>query len=283
MSKVSFDGVRKVYNEETVALDGIDCTIEDGEFVVLLGPSGAGKSTLLRVLNGLTMPTEGEVTIDGEPVQGEREDVAMVFQMHYLVESMSAFKNALTGGLSREGLGRSLLTLYDREEKMAALDALDTVGLLDEAEQRAGSMSGGQKQRVGIARALVQEPELLLADEPVSSLDPKAARDVMRYMKTASEERGLTTVASLHQVDIARKFGDRFLGVRDGELIFDGTRDELTMDVFDRIYYGEEGASDRSERDSERLAAPTRTSSDSEEATENPETPTQPTSSGGNP
>lgn len=280
MSKVSFDGVRKVYNEETVALDGIDCTIEDGEFVVLLGPSGAGKSTLLRVLNGLTTPTEGEVVIDGEPVQGEREDVAMVFQLHYLVESMSAFKNALTGSLSREGLGRSLLTLYDREEKMAALDALDTVGLLDEAEQRAGSMSGGQKQRVGIARALVQQPELLLADEPVSSLDPKAARDVMRYMKDASEERGLTTVASLHQVDIARKFGDRFLGVRDGELIFDGTRDELTMDVFDRIYYGEEGASDRAEHGRNQLSTPTR---EPTESAETPETPTQPPSSGGEP
>jgi phosphonate transport system ATP-binding protein len=264
MSSVSLEDVTKIYGEDTVALDGVNFDIEDGEFVVLLGPSGAGKSTLLRVLNGLTTPTEGTVTIAGEAVDGEREDVAMVFQMHYLVESMSAYRNALTGALSRERLLKSMLTLYSKEEKMAALDALDTVGLLDGAEQRAGSMSGGQKQRVGIARALVQEPTLLLADEPVSSLDPKAARDVMRYMKEASEERGLTTVASLHQVDIARKFGDRFLGIRDGEVIFDGTREELTMDVFDRIYYGEgEGPEDRSGYGSEMQT----TSENSPEAT----------------
>jgi phosphonate transport system ATP-binding protein len=251
MSTVLLDDITKIYGEDTVALDGIDCEIADGEFVVLLGPSGAGKSTLLRVLNGLTAPTHGTVEIGGEEVSGARKDVAMVFQMHYLVESMSAYRNALTGSLSREGLLGSILTRYDEEEKRAALEALDTVGLLDEAEQRAGSMSGGQKQRVGIARALVQRPNLLLADEPVSSLDPKAARDVMRYMKEASEARNLTTVASLHQVDIARKFGDRFLGIRDGELIFDGTREELTMDVFDRIYYGEEGPTDPTDYSSE--------------------------------
>jgi phosphonate transport system ATP-binding protein len=131
--------------------------------------------------------------------------------------------------------------MYPEEDKRAALEALDTVGLLDEAGQRAGSMSGGQKQRVGIARALVQQPDLLLADEPVSSLDPKAAKDVMRYMKEAAKERDLTTIASLHQVNIAREFGDRFLGIRDGELVFDGDREDLTMDVVDEIYYGEGG------------------------------------------
>jgi phosphonate transport system ATP-binding protein len=122
---------------------------------------------------------------------------------------------------------------------MTALEALQTVGLLDEAAQRAESMSGGQKQRVGIARALVQEPEIVLADEPVASLDPKAARDVMRYLKKAATAQDLTTVTSLHQVNIAREFGDRFLGIRDGEVIFDGDADDLTMDEMDRIYYGE--------------------------------------------
>jgi phosphonate transport system ATP-binding protein len=281
MSKVSLDGVTKIYEGDTVALDDVNCDIEDGEFVVLLGPSGAGKSTLLRVLNGLTTPTEGTVKIDGEPVQGERKDVAMVFQMHYLVESMSAFKNALTGSLSRAGLLRSLLTLYSKEEKMAALDALDTVGLLDEAPQRAGSMSGGQKQRVGIARALVQHPELLLADEPVSSLDPKAARDVMGYMKDASEARGLTTVASLHQVDIARQFGDRFLGIRDGEIIFDGTRDELTMDIFDEIYYGEDGPAEDVEYSSGHGTSDPTPSSPTQPADEGADIPASQPSSGG--
>jgi phosphonate transport system ATP-binding protein len=163
----------------------------------------------------------------------------MVFQMHYLIESMSAYRNALTGALGRTGDLRSVLTMYDRTDKIEALEALETVGLLQEAEQRAGSMSGGQKQRVGIARALVQNPSLLLADEPVSSLDPKAARDVMGYMKQAARERDLTTLASLHQVNIAREFGDRFIGIRDGTIMFDGSREELSMEVVDELYYGE--------------------------------------------
>ena len=238
MPVVSLTNVRKVYGEDVVALDDISLDIEQGEFVVVLGPSGAGKSTLLRVLNGLTTPTSGEVIINGSP-PAARSEVGMVFQMHYLIESMSAYRNALTGALSRTGWLRSLLTAYAEADKQAALRALDTVGLLDAAQQRAGSMSGGQKQRVGIARALVQDPELLLADEPVSSLDPKAARDVMGYLKRAADERGLTTVASLHQVNVAREFGDRFIGVRDGEIVFDGPREALSMDVVDDLYYGE--------------------------------------------
>ncbi|HKL30486.1 MAG TPA: phosphonate ABC transporter ATP-binding protein [Natrialbaceae archaeon] len=238
MASVSLQNVTKIYGTDTVALDDVTFDVDQGEFVVILGPSGAGKSTLLRILNGLTPPTEGTIEIGDERVGGKRDEVAMVFQLHYLVESMSAYRNALTGALGRTGWLRSVLTWYDESDKRGALDALDTVGLIDEAGQRAGSMSGGQKQRVGIARALVQEPELLLADEPVSSLDPKAARDVMGYMKTAAMERNLTTVASLHQVNIAREFGDRFIGIRDGSVVFDGGPDELTMDVIDDLYYG---------------------------------------------
>jgi len=241
MPAVSLENVSKIYGGDTVALDDVSFKIPEGEFVVLLGPSGAGKSTMLRVLNGLTEPTEGEVLINQQPVGGDRSGVGMVFQMHYLIESMTAFRNALTGALSRSNFAQSALTMYPEEDKRAALEALDTVGLLEEAGQRAGSMSGGQKQRVGIARALVQQPDLLLADEPVSSLDPKAAKDVMRYMKEAAKERNLTTVASLHQVNIAREFGDRFLGIRDGELVFDGDREDLTMGIVDEIYYGEGG------------------------------------------
>jgi phosphonate transport system ATP-binding protein len=241
MPAVTFEDVTKVYGEDTVALQDISVEVGEGEFVILLGPSGAGKSTLLRVLNGLTPPTDGSVTVGGRSAKDVREEIGMVFQEHYLIENMSAFQNALTGALARNGLLRSLLTWHSQEDKRAALGALETVGLLAEAGQRAGSMSGGQKQRVGIARALVQRPSLLLADEPVASLDPKAARDVMDYMKRAATERDLTAITSLHQVNIAREFGDRFLGVRDGEIIFDGTRDDLTMDVVDEIYYGEGG------------------------------------------
>jgi len=241
MSAVSVQDLTKVYGEDVVALDGVSFDVADGEFVVVLGPSGAGKSTLLRVLNGLTRPTDGSVYIDDEPVEGRRSDVGMVFQLHYVIESMSAYRNALTGALSRAGLLESVMTRYDRSDKYAALEALETVGLLDEAQQRAGSMSGGQQQRVGIARALVQMPTLLLADEPVASLDPKAATEVMGYMRSAAKERNLTTIASLHQVNIAREFGDRFIGIRDGEVVFDGDGEDLTMDAVDEIYYGTGG------------------------------------------
>ncbi|MEF8830793.1 MAG: phosphonate ABC transporter ATP-binding protein [Halobacteriales archaeon] len=252
MAAVSLRNVTKIYGEDTVALDDVSFDVEQGEFVVILGPSGAGKSTLLRILNGLTTPTEGEVRINDQSVGGKRDEVAMVFQLHYIIESMSAFRNALTGALSRNGTIRSLLTWYDEPDKRTALEALDTVGLLDEAGQRAGSMSGGQKQRVGVARALVQEPELLLADEPVSSLDPASARDVMGYMKQAANDRNLTTIGSLHQVNIAREFGDRFIGIRDGSIVFDGGPEELTMDVVDELYYGEQIERDHDDARTER-------------------------------
>jgi len=251
MAAVSLRNVTKTYGTDTVALDDVSFEVPEGQFVVVLGPSGAGKSTLLRILNGLTQPTEGELTIGDQQVGGRRSEVAMVFQMHYLVESMSAYRNALTGALSRTGLLQSMLTLYDETDKRAALEALDTVGLLPEADQRAISMSGGQKQRVGVARALVQQPDLLLADEPVSSLDPKAARDVMRYIKEAADERNLTTIASLHQVNIAREFGDRFIGVRDGQIVFDGDQDDLTMEIVDDLYYGEDSEESLSDSDAD--------------------------------
>lgn len=240
MANISVTNISKVYGD-TVALDDVSFDVDDGEFVVLLGPSGAGKSTLLRILNGLTDPTEGTISFDGAGTASmPTSDVGMVFQLHYLVEGLSAYKNALSGALSRSSTAGSLLTGFDEADKLMALEALDTVGLLDEADQRASSMSGGQKQRVGIARALTQDPELLLADEPVASLDPKAAQDVMEYMRRAADDRNLTSIVSLHQVNIAREFGDRFIGLHDGELIFDGTREELSMDVVDRIYYGED-------------------------------------------
>ena len=218
------------------AVDDVSFTIPDGEFVVVLGESGAGKSTLLRCLNGLTEPTEGSISINGESVMGPRDDVAMVFQQHYLIEEMSAYNNALTGALGQTNLFDSLTGRYERGDKYEALRSLRTVGLLDEAGQAVGQMSGGQQQRVGIARALVQQPNLLLADEPVASLDPASAERVMGYVRRAADERGLSTLASLHQVNIAREFGERFIGMKDGEIIFDGYRDDLTVDAIDEIY-----------------------------------------------
>ncbi len=241
MARISLTDVTKVY-DDVRAVDEVSLAIEDGEFVVLLGPSGAGKSTLLRLLNGLEPVTGGTVTVAEEPVNDTRPDVAMVFQMHNLVESMSAYRNTLTGALGRTGTLRSIATQYDEVTERTALSALETVGLLDAADQRADSMSGGQQQRVGIARALTQDPQLLLADEPVASLDPKAAEDVMGYLRAAADERDLTTIVSLHQVNIARAYGERFIGLREGEVVFDGSREELTMDAVSDIYYdGEDG------------------------------------------
>ena len=254
MAVVELQNVTKRYGD-TVALDDVSVSIPEGEFVVVLGPSGAGKSTLLRILNGLTEPTEGTVRVVDQPPAQVRESIGMVFQSHYLIETMSAYRNALTGALARTNYLRSLLTLYRQDDKHAALEALETVDLLEEAGQRAGSMSGGQQQRVGIARALVQQPNLLLADEPVASLDPKAAAEVMGYLRSASDERNLTTGASLHQVNLAREFGERFIGVRDGRVVFDGTRDDLTMDVVDDIYYGEGGEETMDERVADAVSA----------------------------
>lgn len=235
MVRIEVDDLRKEYGE-TVALDDVSFVIEDGEFVVVLGVSGSGKSTLLRCLSGLTEPTAGEILIDGKPVQGPRKEVAMIFQQHNIIDDMSAYGNALSGSITRYGFFKSFLRTQDTEEKQQALEALRTVDLLDEAQQKARRMSGGQQQRVGIARALVQQPNVLLADEPVSSLDPGSAQQVMRYLQTAAEDRNLTALSSLHQVNLARKFGERFIGLRNGKKVFDGYRDELTIDVVDDIY-----------------------------------------------
>ncbi|MBS3760038.1 phosphonate ABC transporter ATP-binding protein [Halodesulfurarchaeum sp.] len=235
MTQIELDGITKTYGE-TVALEDVSFEVPRGEFVVILGVSGSGKSTLLRILSGLTEPSAGEAFIEGTKVIEPRPEVAMIFQQHNIIGDLSAYSNALAGGVDRSGFFTSVFQLQDQEEKLRALDALDTVGLLEEAKQKARSMSGGQQQRVGIARALVQQPKVLLADEPVASLDPGSAQDVMRYLRQASEDRNLTTFSSLHQVNTARKFGERFIGLRDGKKVFDGYRDELTIDDVDDIY-----------------------------------------------
>jgi phosphonate transport system ATP-binding protein len=233
------DGLTKHFGD-TRALEDVSFEIPDGAFAVVLGESGAGKSTLLRILNGLTSPTSGSVYLDGEEITDSRSDVGMVFQQHNLVDEMSAFGNALTGTLHRTGFFRSLFQRQRDGEKLLALEALDTVGLAEEASQQVMSMSGGQQQRVGIARALVQQPGLLLADEPVASLDPASAETVMEYLLRAAGERDLTTLASLHQVNIAREFGERFIGLKDGRLCCDCTRAELTPAKIEEIYGGVE-------------------------------------------
>lgn len=234
MSTLTVDDLSKQYGDVT-ALDGVSFEIED-EFAVLLGESGAGKSTLLRCVNGLTEPTTGTIALDGEEITGSRTDVGMIFQQHNLVDGVTAYLNALTGSLSRVSMLRSWFQWQSRDDKLRALEALETVGLLDESHQRVSQMSGGQQQRVGIARALVQDPRLLLADEPVASLDPSSAETVMGYLRKAAEEHDVTALVSLHQVNIAAHFGDRFIGLRDGQKLFDVGREELTPRLIDDLY-----------------------------------------------
>jgi phosphonate transport system ATP-binding protein len=247
MSTLKVENLSKQYGDVT-ALEGVSFEIED-EFAVLLGESGAGKSTLLRCVNGLTEPTEGTIALDGTEVTGSRTDVGMIFQQHNLVEGVSAYLNALTGSLDRVSLLRSWFQWQSREDKLRALDALETVGLLEESHQRVSQMSGGQQQRVGIARALVQDPRLLLADEPVASLDPSSAETVMGYLRKAAAEHDVTALVSLHQVNIAAYFGDRFIGLQNGQKLFDVRRDELTPALIDDLYGSVEtvGLADRDE------------------------------------
>lgn len=232
---LTVENLTKKYGE-TTALSGVSFEIPDGKFAVLLGESGAGKSTLLRILNGLTEPTSGSVYLGDQEITNSRSDVGMVFQQHNLVEELSAYDNALTGTLNRTGFIRSLLNWQSVEDRELALEALETVGLLNEAGQKVNNMSGGQQQRVGIARALVQQPALLLADEPVASLDPSSAETVMTYFRETVKKRNLTTLASLHQVNIAREFGEQFIGLKDGKVMFVGSRAELTPSVLEDIY-----------------------------------------------
>jgi phosphonate transport system ATP-binding protein len=234
MSTLTIQNLTKEYGSVT-ALEDVSFELED-EFVVLLGESGAGKSTLLRCVNGLTEPTSGEILLNGEPIGESQPEVGMIFQQHNLVEGVSAYMNSLTGSLNRTSMLRSLFQWQPREDKQRALEALNTVGLLDEAHQRVSQMSGGQQQRVGIARALVQDPTLLLADEPVASLDPSSAETVMSYLKKAARAHDVTALVSLHQVNIAAHFGDRFIGLRDGTVEFDVGPNGLTPGLVDDLY-----------------------------------------------
>lgn len=219
-------------------------TLAQGAFVVLLGASGAGKSTLLRTLNGLVRPTSGSVIAEGigdlaerDALRRHRRQTGMVFQQHHLIGRLSVLDNVLMGRLGYHG-GWGTLIPWSRPEKELALAAIERVGLLDRALQRADQLSGGQQQRVGVARALVQKPRTLLADEPVASLDPATAERLLGLMHDICKTDGLTAVVSLHQVEFARRFADRIIGLKGGAIVFDGTPDELTGEQATALYGG---------------------------------------------
>lgn len=236
------DAVEVTYGNRTKALQPTTLAIEKGAFVVLLGASGAGKSTLLRTLNGLVPPTAGKVIAQGVGELASRADLArhrrqtgMIFQQHHLIGRLSVLRNVLMGRLGYHR-GWATLAPWSRREKELALSAIERVGLLDHALRRADQLSGGQQQRVGVARALAQQPRLLLADEPVASLDPATAEHLLHLMRDICKSDGLTAVVSLHQVDFARRFADRIVGLKAGAVVFDGAPAQLTAEQAAALY-----------------------------------------------
>ena len=240
---ITIRNLRKSYGSNHV-LHGIDMDVKAGEFVVMLGLSGAGKSTLLRCMNGLNQPDSGTLQVGGIDLMqkhSRRElarHVAMVFQHHNLVQRLSVRKNVLTGRLGQVGTLASVLQLFKQSDIALADQCLQQVGLAHKTDERTEALSGGQMQRVGIARALAQQPQVILADEPVASLDPKTARSVLQYLRDATREMGIAVVCNLHQVDYAREFGDRVVGLAQGRMVFDGAPAELDEHALEAIYNG---------------------------------------------
>ena len=236
------DGVEVRYPNGTQALQPTSLRFESGRFTVLLGASGAGKSTLLRCLNGLVHPTAGVVAVDGigelrsaAALRQHRRRTGMVFQQHHLIGRLSVLSNVLMGRLGYHSAWATLRP-WSRAEKEASLAAIDRVGLLERALDRADELSGGQQQRVGVARALVQQPRVLLADEPVASLDPATAEHLLGLMHGICRGDGLTAIVSLHQVELARRYADRIVGLKGGAVVFDGPPSALTSQAVLDLY-----------------------------------------------
>lgn len=242
---IHLENVHKEFNDgEVVALKNLSLEVPPGQKLALLGLSGSGKSTTLRVLNRLHDPTSGDITILGEkPTQMNgrrlrafRQRIGFIFQHFNLVGRLTALENVLAGGLGSLRGPRYGVMTYPNRMRVEALRQLERVGLADQAFQRAGTLSGGQQQRVGIARALFQQPELVLADEPVASLDPESSRQIMDLLHQLCDEDGLTVVCSLHQVELAIEWADRVVGLRGGEIVFDRDAADLTVDEASQIY-----------------------------------------------
>lgn len=237
----------KQYATGDKALTSVELEIPKGQVVALIGPSGAGKSTLIRCINRLVEPTSGTVTLNGKELtklgsgalRQARRRMGMIFQEYALVERLTVMENVLSGRLGYVGFWRSFLRKYPQSDVDEAFRLLERVGLDHMADKRADELSGGQRQRVGIARALIQDPELLLVDEPTASLDPKTSRQIMRLICELCAERDLAAIINIHDVALAQMFVQRVIGLRFGEVVYDGPPDELTPETLTEIY-GEE-------------------------------------------
>jgi phosphonate transport system ATP-binding protein len=240
----------KIYDDGTVALRDVSFTVPDGEFLVVIGLSGSGKSTLLRCINRLIDPTEGEIIWDGEDVaklKGDdlrhvRRKIGMIFQQFNLVKRSTVITNVMSGRLGYTSTWRSLSGQFSQKDQQRARDALKRLGLTDQAEKRADELSGGQQQRVGIARALMQEPKMILADEPVASLDPVLAHSILQHLENLNKEDGMTILCSLHYLDLVQRYSTSVIGLREGRLVYQGTREDIRRitDAQFKSIYGEE-------------------------------------------
>jgi phosphonate transport system ATP-binding protein len=241
-------GLAKEYTPGKPVLRGIDLAFSPEGITAIIGPSGTGKSTLIRCINRLVEPTAGEILLHGEDLaklRGRalrlaRRRIGMVFQEYNLVERLSVMENVLSGRLGYVPLWRAWLRKYPERDIVRAFDLLDAVGLPEQATRRADALSGGQRQRVGIARALMQQPELLLADEPTSSLDPKTAVEVMELLTRLTAAAGVPVIVNIHNVDLARRFAQRIIGMSGGAVVFDGPPEALESHHLQQIYGGED-------------------------------------------
>ena len=244
---IVFDHVSKTYPNDYQALKDINLTIDQGEFVAIIGLSGAGKSTLIRTINRMHDITEGKLTVDdidvmtlhGAALRKFRRHIGMIFQSFNLVTRTTVIKNVLTSRVPDLPFWRALLGAYPKEDKLAALEALDKVGILDKAFVRADQLSGGQQQRVALARTLAQDPKIILADEPVASLDPVTAKQVMDDFKRINEEMKITVLINIHHVDLALQYATRVVGIRAGEVVYDGPASAVTDEVLATVYGGQ--------------------------------------------
>ena len=248
---IKFDNVNKVYSNGLHALKNVSLEIKQGEFVAIIGLSGAGKSTLLRTINRMHDISEGSLTVNGQEVNdlsGKdlrkfRRKVGMVFQSFNLVTRTTVINNVLTSRVPDMPLWKSIIGLYSKEDKVIALEALDKEGKLDKAYVRADQLSGGQQQRVALARTLAQKPEIILADEPVAALDPITAKQVMDDFKKINKELNMSVLINIHHVDLALKYADRVIGIKAGEIVYDGPATKVDSEVLKQIY-GRELAAD---------------------------------------
>ena len=237
----------KEYRRGQPVLDGIDLTVEGRGLTAIIGPSGTGKSTLIRCINRLVEPTAGTVTLDGleltrlagRALRDARRRIGMVFQEYNLVERLTVMENLLTGRLGYVGLFDAWRRRFPQSDIDRAFALLDTVGLAGFANRRADALSGGQRQRVGIARSLMQQPSLLLADEPTSSLDPRTSVDIMTLLREQGASLGIPVLVNMHDVELARRFADRIIGMSGGRIVYDGRGDGLTPEMLGRIYGSE--------------------------------------------